>query len=179
MKKMQQVKWGLALVLFFSGLITASAQTTTVWIVRHAEKDTAMATRANPDLNAQGQQRAKDLATYLKKAKIALILSTDTKRTKQTAAHFTAPLEIYNPRQLSVLPAQIMQLAKGKTILLVGHSNTVLETIEALGGQRPVNALSDDDYDYIFKVEMDGQSPVKVQAFQFGAPHRGGKAVMQ
>lgn len=179
MKKMQQVKWGLALVLFFSGLITASAQTTTVWIVRHAEKDTAMATRANPDLNAQGQQRAKDLATYLQLTKIALILSTDTKRTKQTAAHFTAPLEIYNPRQLSVLPAQIMQLAKGKTILLVGHSNTVLETIEALGGKRPVNALSDDDYDYIFKVEMDGQSPVKVQAFQFGAPHRGGKAVMQ
>lgn len=178
MKKMQQVKWGLALVLFFSGLITASAQTTTVWIVRHAEKDTAMATRANPDLNAQGQQRAKDLATYLQQTKIALIFSTDTKRTKQTAAHFTAPVEIYNPRQLSVLPAQIMQLAKGKTILLVGHSNTVLETIEALGGQRPVNALSDEDYDYIFKVELDGQSPVKVQAFQYGAPHRGGSTTM-
>ena len=175
---MQQVKWGLALVLFFSGLITASAQTTTVWIVRHAEKDTAMATRANPDLNAQGQQRAKDLATYLHQTKIALIFSTDTKRTKQTAAHFTAPLEIYNPRQLSILPAQIMQLAKGKTILLVGHSNTVLETIEALGGQRPVNALSDEDYDYIFKVELDGQSPVKVQAFQYGAPHRGGSTTM-
>lgn len=178
MKKMQQVKWGLALVLFFSGLITASAQTTTVWIVRHAEKDTAMATRANPDLNAQGQQRAKDLATYLQQTKIALIFSTDTKRTKQTAAHFTAPVEIYNPRQLSVLPAQIMQLAKGKTILLVGHSNTVLETIEALGGQRPVNALSDEDYDYIFKVELDGQSPVKVQAFQYGASHRGGSTTM-
>lgn len=178
MKKMQQVKWGLALVLFFSGLITASAQTTTVWIVRHAEKDTAMATKANPDLNAQGQQRAKDLATYLQQTKIALIFSTDTKRTKQTAAHFTAPVEIYNPRQLSVLPAQIMQLAKGKTILLVGHSNTVLETIEALGGQRPVNALSDEDYDYIFKVELDGQSPVKVQAFQYGASHRGGSTTM-
>jgi broad specificity phosphatase PhoE len=176
---MQRLKWMITLIVCFGGLITAAAQTTTVWIVRHAEKDTAMATRANPDLNAQGQQRAKDLATYLQQTKIAVIFSTDTKRTKQTAAHFTAPMELYNPRQLSVLPAQIMQLAKGKTVLLIGHSNTVLETIEALGGQRPVNALSDDDYDYIFRVEMDGQSPVKVQAFQYGAKHRGGKAVMQ
>ena len=72
-----------------------------------------------------------------------------------------------------------MATAKGKTILLVGHSNTVLETIEALGGQRPVKALSDDDYDYIFKVELESNQPVKVQAFQFGQAHRGGTATMR
>lgn len=179
MKSMQIIKGIASLVFLFFGWSIAAAQTTTVWIVRHAEKDTAFATRANPDLNAMGKQRALDLAAYLKNAPIAVVYSTDTKRTRQTAAHFTAPIEIYNPRNLAELPTQFMATAKGKTILLVGHSNTVLETIEALGGQRPVKALSDDDYDYIFKVELESNQPTKVQAFQFGQAHRGGTATMR
>jgi len=178
---MKQVKIGksiLFLVCLFFGWSIAAAQTTTVWIVRHAEKDTAFATRANPDLSAMGKQRAIDLAAYLKKETIALIYSTDTKRTRQTAEHFTAPIEIYNPRNLGEVSTQLLEKAKGKTVLLIGHSNTVLETIEALGGQRPVKALTDDDYDYIFKVAIDSNKPVKVQAFQFGQAHRGGSATM-
>ncbi|OYZ00164.1 MAG: hypothetical protein B7Y37_11715 [Sphingobacteriia bacterium 28-36-52] len=179
MKPTQIVKGLTSLVFLFFGWSIAAAQTTTVWIVRHAEKDTAFATRANPALNAMGKQRALDLAAYLKKEPIAMIYSTDTKRTRQTAEHFTAPLEIYNPRNLTDFAIQLNATAKGKTILLVGHSNTVLETIEALGGQRPVKALSDEDYDYIFKVEMESNKPAKVQAYQFGQSHRGGNAMMR
>ena len=35
------------------------------------------------------------------------------------------------------------------------------------------------DYDYIFKVELESNQPVKVQAFQFGQAHRGGTATMR
>lgn len=178
MKPLKIVKGVLSLLFLFFGWSIAAAQTTTVWIVRHAEKDTAFATRANPDLSAMGKQRALDLAAFLKKEKIATIYSTDTKRTRQTAEHFTAPLEIYNPRELAKLATQLLETAKGKTILIVGHSNTVLETLEAFGGQRPVKALSDEDYDYIFKVEIVTNQPTKVQAFQFGQAHRGGNATM-
>lgn len=179
MKPMQIVKGLTTLLFLFFGWSIAAAQTTTVWIVRHAEKDTAFATRANPALNAMGKQRAVDLAAYLKKTPIALIYSTDTKRTRQTAEHFKAPLEIYNPSNLANLATQLVENNKGKTILLVGHSNTVLETIEALGGQRPVKALSDEDYDYIFKVEIESNKPAKVQTYQFGQVHRGGNAMMR
>lgn len=179
MKAASAIKYGITCLSFLFGAIIATAQTTTVWIVRHAEKDTAMATRANPDLNALGKQRALDLASYLKQENIAYIYSTDTKRTKQTATHFPVPITVYNPKTLQELPSQILAAAKGKTILVVGHSNTVLETIEALGGQRPVKALTDEDYDYIFKVELKEGSPVKVNAFQFGKAHRGGVAPMQ
>lgn len=178
MKTIQIVRGLMTLMILFFGWSIAAAQTTTVWIVRHAEKDTAFATRANPDLTAEGKQRAKDLAVYLKKESIAVIYSTDTKRTRQTAEHITAPLDIYNPKNVGTVATQLLEKAKGKTVLLVGHSNTVLETIEALGGQRPVKALSDDDYDYIFKVEIENNKPVKVQAFQFGQSHRGGNATM-
>ena len=72
----------------------------------------------------------------------------------------------------------ITQNANGKSVLIVGHSNTVLETIEALGGKRPVALLTDDDYDYIFKVELEVRKPVVVNFFHFGQVHRGGTASM-
>ena len=168
-------------VLFMLSLhlcMIASAQKTTVWIVRHAEKDTAFVNRQDPDLTATGRQRALDLAAYLQNEVIVKVYSTDTKRTKQTAKYFKAPLEIYNPKNLTGLLDLITQNANGKSVLIVGHSNTVLETIEALGGKRPLMLLTDDDYDYIFKIELEASKPAVVSFFHFGQVHRGGTAAM-
>jgi phosphohistidine phosphatase SixA len=155
-----------------------SAQKTTAWIVRHAEKDTSFLNRQDPDLTATGHQRALDLAAYLQNEAIVKIYSTDTKRTRHTAKHVKAPLEVYNPKNLTGLLDLISQNTKGNSVLIVGHSNTVLETIEALGGKRPVMLLTDDDYDYIFKVEIEVGKPVVVSFYHFGQVHRGGTAVM-
>jgi hypothetical protein len=38
---------------------------------------------------------------------------------------------------------------------------------------------SDEDYDYIFKVELKQNAPTMVKAFQFGQAHRGGVATMR
>ena len=156
----------------------ATAQKTTVWIVRHAEKDTAFVNRQDPDLTATGQQRALDLAAYLQNEVIVNVYSTDTKRTRHTAKHVKAPVEIYNPKNLTGLLDLITQNANGKSVLIVGHSNTVLETIEALGGKRPVMQLTDDDYDYIFKVEIEAGKLAVVSFYHFGQVHRGGTAAM-
>ena len=169
-------------ILFMLSLhlcMIATAQKTTVWIVRHAEKDTANVNRQDPDLTATGQQRALDLATYLQKENIIKVFSTDTKRTKQTAKHVKAPLEIYNPKNLTGLLEVLNQQVKGKSVLIVGHSNTVLETIEALGGKRPVPLLTDDDYDYIFKIELEATKSAVVSFYHFGQYHRGGTATMK
>ncbi len=169
-------------ILFMLSLhlcMIATAQKTTVWIVRHAEKDTAYVNRQDPDLTATGQQRALDLATYLQKENIIKVFSTDTKRTKQTAKHVKAPLEIYNPKNLTGLLEVFNQQVKGKSVLIVGHSNTVLETIEAFGGKRPVTLLTDDDYDYIFKLEIEVGKPAVVSFYHFGQYHRGGTATMK
>lgn len=156
----------------------ATAQKTTVWIVRHAEKDTAYVNRQDPDLTATGQQRALDLAAYLQNEVIVNVYSTDTKRTRHTAKHVKAPVEIYNPKNLTGLLEVLNQQVKGKSVLIVGHSNTVLETIEALGGKRPVTLLTDDDYDYIFKIELEASKPAVVSFYHFGQYHRGGTATM-
>ncbi|MEN9349039.1 MAG: hypothetical protein RL372_17 [Bacteroidota bacterium] len=168
----------ILLVLTLHICIIVAAQKTTVWIVRHAEKDTSFVSRTNPDLTPTGQQRAQDLAAYLKSENIVKIFSTDTKRTKQTANYVNAPLEVYSPKNLTDFFDLITQNASGKSVLIVGHSNTVLETIEALGCKRPLPFLTDDDYDYIFKVELEASKPAVVSFFHYGQYHRGGTATM-
>lgn len=169
-------------ILFMLSLhlcMIATAQKTTVWIVRHAEKDTAFVNRQDPDLTATGQQRAKDLAAFLQNETIIKVYSSNTKRTKQTAKHVIAPLEMYNPKNLTGLLEVLNQQVKGKSVLIVGHSNTVLETIEALGGKRPVTLLTDDDYDYIFKIELEASKSAVVSFYHFGQYHRGGTTTMK
>lgn len=175
---MLQLIRSIALVFLLHIGFIASAQKTTAWIVRHAEKDTAFVNRQDPDLTATGQQRAFDLAAYLQNEPVVKVYSTDTKRTKQTAKHVKVPLEMYNPKSLTGFLELITQNANGKSVLIVGHSNTVLETIEALGGKRPVTQLTDDDYDYIFKVEIEAGKPAVVSFYHFGQVHRGGIAAM-
>ena len=176
---MSRLYKGILFLLSLHICMIASAQKTTVWIVRHAEKDTAYVNRQDPDLTATGQQRALDLAAYLQNEPFVKIYSTDTKRTRHTAKHVKAPLEIYNPKNLTGLLDLITQNANGKSVLIVGHSNTVLETIEALGGKRPVPLLTDDDYDYIFKIELEASKSAVVSFYHFGQVHRGGTATMK
>ena len=64
----------IILVLLLIIGFEVTAQKTTVWIVRHAEKDTSFISRMDPDLTAAGQQRALDLAVYLQQENIVKII---------------------------------------------------------------------------------------------------------
>ncbi|TKC00641.1 SixA phosphatase family protein [Pedobacter cryophilus] len=145
-----------------------------IWIVRHAEKQTIDPKNANPALNAEGEKRAEDLAEYLKKEKVDYIFSTDYLRTKQTAAPLAKQkgleIETYNPKNHAVLVQKIKSLPQGKNSLIVGHSNTVLEILALLGGTAPVKTLTDDDYDFLFKLSLK-RDKVKVKTGRFGESH--------
>ena len=161
----------IAFILLIGISNAVSSQSTIIWIVRHAEKDTSAANKRDPELTEIGKQRALDLAAYLKGQEPNMIFSTNTKRTRQTAAHFTAKVNTYDPSLIKEFAQRLIDFQKGKIILIVGHSNTVLETIEALGGARPVPQLVDDDYDYIFKIILSHDGGVVTKAFHYGAKH--------
>jgi broad specificity phosphatase PhoE len=183
MKKIAAVPFTALMIVLLMNLFAAAslrAQTTTIWIVRHGEKDTALAQLQDPNLSIAGQQRAKDLFQKIGSQHPTVVYSTERKRTRQTVAHFPAAkqLVIYDSKALPALAEKIRTENKGATVLVVGHSNSLLETIEALGGKRPVPELTEDDYDYLFKVVIDAKGAISVSYEHYGTPHHGGGGTM-
>ena len=157
----------LPLLLMLS--TTVLAQTTDVWIVRHAEKDKSNPQDTNPSLSDEGRIRAGDLATYLKKEKFDVAFSTPFKRTHQTLDSLIIQ-KVIDYKDIPSLVDSVKKNYSGKTVIVAGHSNTVLEIIEAFGGKRPMEMLTDDDYDYIFHLTVKDDK-ARVKKDQYGRPH--------
>ncbi|WP_199117887.1 histidine phosphatase family protein [Pedobacter sp. ASV28] len=163
----------LVFLLFSLAQVNLQAQKSLkVWIVRHAEKDTSDVKDKDPDLSMQGKQRAEALMKLLKGQKIDSIFSTNYKRTKLTgfplADKIGITIKTYSPSQKAELVKNLKMNAAGKHILIVGHSNTILELIEAFGAQRPLAQIKDDEYGYIFLLTIKGDK-VDVKVDKYGA----------
>ena len=123
-------------------------------VVRHAEKSTDDA--RDPSLSETGKARAQALARLLAGAPLNAAYATDFRRTQQTAqpaadAHGTA-ITIYDAQlPATTFAAQLRAAHAHGTVLVVGHSNTVPDIVAALSGQ-PVDAMSDDQYDLVYRV---------------------------
>lgn len=158
-------------------LSTKAQKPTFIYLVRHAEKVTTDPNNKDPLLTDKGQKRALDLAKKLKKQKLSAIYCTDYQRIKLTAQPIAEKrnqsIQIYDPKNLKVFAEKILQDNKGKKVLIVGHSNTVLETIEALGGKRPIAAISDNEYDYFFTVKISMKGLVEVDFERYGEGNDG------
>lgn len=134
-----------------------SAAATTVIFVRHAEK--ADDGTRNPPLNIYGQQRATRLAQLLHLSNLSGIYSTPFHRTQQTAKPLATQLGLdiqeYPPLKLEALD-ELVTAQKGKTILIVGHSNTVPAMVNHLLGQEKLEQLTEYEYDKVFIVQVTG-----------------------
>jgi broad specificity phosphatase PhoE len=108
----------------------------TAMVIRHAE-------RANDALTEEGEKRAETLARLLRNQRVDAIFSTNLTRTietvNNTAERHGLTIQFYNsPQEVAGL---IKSEYKGKIVLVVGHSPTVPQIIEALGvsSAPPVN----------------------------------------
>jgi broad specificity phosphatase PhoE len=126
----------------------AFADPTAIYVVRHAEKAAA---GKDPDLTAEGQSRAQNIATILQKAGITHIFSTPFARTQQTARPLAqrsnVPVESYDPRAPQALVDKVKSL--DGSVLVVGHSNTVPELVRLFGGA-PGADIPDSEYDRLY-----------------------------
>lgn len=163
----------LALTVFTAA--HAIAQSTTVILVRHAEKEAAPA--ADPPLTSAGQARAKDLWDAVKDAGINAVITTQFVRTRATAQPTATTLGL-TPEVVAASgakhPQDVAAAVKkhsGHTVLVVGHSNTITEIIEALGAKKPA-AICDAEYDnlYVVTIASDGKAGVVHSKFGARAP---------
>jgi broad specificity phosphatase PhoE len=156
--------WLAALAgLFIIGLATwflLSMTTTTVIVVRHAEKE--LSTIDDPPLSQVGEQRAEVLARMFGSregaGRIAAVFASDTRRAQRTAEPLAARLGI----QVKTLPAadvsglirEIQANYRGRNVFVVGHSNTVPEIVRRLSHDTDVPPMSDADYGTMYIVTI-------------------------
>lgn len=143
---------------------------TTVYLVRHAEKETSNPNDQDPDLNAIGLKRAQDLKVYFKDTPLDAFFSTKYKRNQKTIAPLAQnrPVLVYEAHDFTALRNQILANYKGKSVLVVAHSNTLLPLIEAFGAQKPLAEIGENDYDNIFRIRIAGNGKATLQAKKFG-----------
>ncbi len=122
-------------------------KTTTYYLIRHAEKDRSDKTNRNPHLTEDGLKRADNWANVLKDVKFDMVYSTDYNRTKETALPTAkannVELKFYNPSDMQI--EQFMEASKGKTVLVVGHSNTTPLFTNGLLGEKKYEMIADDN----------------------------------
>jgi phosphohistidine phosphatase SixA len=167
---MKKVLFLLIIIAF--GFQLQAQKPTIIYLVRHAEKVTTDPSNKDPLLTEKGQKRALDLAKKLKKQKLSAIYCTDYQRIKLTAQPIAEKQNIiiskYDPKNLKAFAEKVLEDNKSKKVLIIGHSNTVLETIEAFGGKRPVSSISDNEYDYFFTVKISSEGKVEVKSKHYG-----------
>ena len=147
---------------------TSAPKPDAIFLVRHAEKTTE---KPDPALTAAGQARAVALADRLAGEDITDIHSSDTKRTRDTAAPLAERLgldvQLYDPRDLPAMAAKL-QAAPGRH-LVVGHSNTTPQLTELLGGDGGTPIVEATEYDRLYIVTTEAGQPVKSYLTRYGA----------
>jgi len=163
-----------AAAFFALSLAAAPNPVTTVILVRHAEK--ASQTDDSP-LTAAGTERANELVRVLAGVKIDAIYTTQFRRVQDTATPIATALGI-TPTVRNTGATYAADLAKhirdthaGQTVLVVGHSNTTIAVMKALGATE-VTPMPESEYDNLFVLtDVDGAAP-RVVALRFGAVAR-------
>ena len=149
-------------LLFSAACLTtrpAGPEVTTVYLVRHGEKSTEVANDPDPALTPAGRARAEALAAKLASAGVTHIISTQWTRTRETAQPLASRLGLTT----EIVPTTVKGFAdstaaavlrhRGKTILVVGHSNTIASVIAALGGPR-LPDLCDSEHSNLFVMKI-------------------------
>lgn len=150
----------------------AASGATTVYIVRHAEKETADPKNEDPDLTTAGRIRAEALRALLRDEKIDALYATKYIRTQNTLKPLAdeRKLEIaqYSAHDFNGLKNKLLKEHPGRTVVVAGHSNTLLPLIEAFGAKKPLNDISESEYFYLFKVVVDEEKNATVETSRFG-----------
>ena len=136
---------------------------TTVLLTRHAEKTIDS---QNPGLTETGHARAQALAQLAQSEGVDVVVSTQLRRTIETAAPAAETIgtsidivPVASPvnRHIAIVVELIQSRYAGHTVLVVGHSNTIPLLVSALGG--PAVQIKDSDYGDVFILTLrDGEA---------------------
>jgi phosphohistidine phosphatase SixA len=171
----------LAAIVPASIPVFADEPSTTVILIRHAEKKEVPPENKDPDLSLAGQVRAQELVRMFGDSGIKAIYATQYKRTQQTVKPLAEKLNIsvtvVDTKKTTDLVKQIRSQNVGQTVFIAGHNNTVPEIIAALGGpQFPI--IPETEFDNLYILTVPSSGPAKLLKLKFGSPLPSGGSMM-
>ncbi|SMD38265.1 Histidine phosphatase superfamily (branch 1) [Reichenbachiella faecimaris] len=124
----------------------------TIYLVRHAEKDT-IGSSNDPALTSCGQERSEQLADLLEAVALDAIYSSDYIRTKDTAKPIAQAknleIQLYNSGELADFSELLLK--RKEDAFVVGHSNTTGVLAGLLVGKE-LEAFDESIYNRIYQV---------------------------
>lgn len=128
---------------------------TRLMFIRHAEKTEFSG--IDPQLTEEGIARANNWAEFFAKRGIDAIYSTKTKRTLSTAAPISEltgiDITVYDAKTIDI--NLLAKVNKGKTVVIVGHSNTIPKMVNKLLGEERYALIDDDNYGNLYIVTIE------------------------
>ncbi len=139
----------------------ATAGSTTVIVIRHAEKDLSVSA-TDPPLDAAGAARAALLANMFGDAKdlgrLDAIYVSPALRNRQTAAPLAArlglPVTVAPADDPEGLARRALHEHAGGRVLIVGHSDTVPKIVATLSGNPNVPEIGEREYGTMYIVTV-------------------------
>ena len=130
----------------------ANENTTTIFLIRHAEKqdDTK-----NTDLSAEGFERAENWRKYFENTQIDAFYSSGFQR----ARHTCQPMAFSRDKNIMIYKNHLMNLKdiiaknRGKTVLIVGHSNRIPTFINSLLGEEKYPEILESEFGNLYIIK--------------------------
>ena len=146
----------LTFIFLSLSLISYAQEITTYYLIRHAEKLRIDKTDKNPNLNFNGYKRAEAWKDVFSNVSFDAVYSTDYNRTKltakPTAISKNLPILLYNPN--TMYSEAFQNNTKGKTVLVVGHSNTTNVFVNKILGIEKYNEINDNNNSNLYIVTI-------------------------
>ncbi len=165
---------GVFAALLASFIYWHSTTTTTIVLVRHAEKE--LGAISDAPLSPVGEQRADRLAQMFGDAepfgRIQRIYVTNTRRTQQTALRLSQRLginsEVVDAKiESEDLAERVLNENRGGRALVVGHSNTLPDIVKALTGEKDVPTIGEDEFGTLYVVTVPSIGPATVLRMKY------------
>lgn len=150
----------ISVLLFTTFSFAQETEATTYYFIRHAEKVRTDNSDKNPHLTSKGKSRAKNWSIVFETINFDFIFSTNYYRTLETAMPTAQKkelkIQLYNPNEL--YNTDFKTKTNGKTVLVVGHSNTTPQFINTILGEEKYNEIEDDNNNNLYIVTILGEN---------------------
>jgi phosphohistidine phosphatase SixA len=129
---------------------------TTYYFIRHAEKNTIDPANEDPELTEAGKTRAEKWAEIFREIDFDIIYSSEYIRTINTATPIAdsqdKEIKYFNTQKLN--DQQFQKETRGKTVLVVGHSNLNPEWVNYILKEEKYSNIPEDEYGSLFIVTI-------------------------